>query len=117
MEYPIEESPARRKFRENCGITELVKVDAKKFKEKWEKDHSDTLPWNTKRLANLRELVSDGTSINAYPEVGVYPDGKLSVGDGRHRITHAAELGKNIMVAAYPEDAAELKQQVGANND
>lgn len=110
--YPISETPAKKQFRKRAGLTKLITVDAKKFKDQYEKDHGEPLNWNNKRLENLRKLHSEGIHIDAHPEIGQDVHGKLSVGDGRHRISHAAELGMKIKVAVNPEDSEKIKDKI-----
>ena len=111
-EYPIEETPVRKQYRVRGGLTKTVSVDAGKFKKVFEKDNEEKLDWNAKRIENLRNLRQHDVKINAYPEVGIDAHGRLAVNDGRHRISHAAELGMKIKVAVRPEDLSGLKEKL-----
>lgn len=112
VSYPIKETPLRKKMRLNHELTKVITVDAKKFKEVFEKDNNEKLDWNPRRLEALRDLRQQDVQINAYPEVGIDAYGRLAVNDGRHRISHAAELGMKIKVATYPEDVAKVKAKL-----
>ena len=60
----------------------------------------------------LRELYHDGVKINDHPLVGINHFNKVGVTDGRHRITHAAELGKKIQVAIHPDDIEKMREHL-----
>ena len=109
--YPIEEGPLQKKRRETGGY-QLMTIDAQKFKNKFEQQHSEPLNWNQHRLERLRELYHDGVKINDHPLVGINHLNKVDVTDGRHRITHAAELGKNIQVAIHPDDIQKMREHL-----
>ena len=109
--YPIEEGPLQKRRREIGGY-QLMAIDAKKFKDKFEHQHSEPLNWNEHRLDRLRELYRDGVKINDHPLVGINHLNKVDVTDGRHRITHAAELGKNIQVAIHPDDIDKMREHL-----
>ena len=110
--YPIKETDTRKAYRERAGLTDKISVDAALFKRAFEHDHKEPLDWNPKRLDNLRSLVDSGTHINAHPEVGMHDDGRIGVNDGRHRISHAAELGRMIDVVASPEDTQKIQDRL-----
>ena len=112
--YPIKESDAHIKWRENSGGI-LIRVNAKKFKEVFEQHNQEPLPWNPSRLQNLRNLVSSGIKINAHPRVGLDAMENLSVGDGRHRISHAAERDEDIEVEVEPSDKYKIETLLGNN--
>lgn len=110
--YPIQETDARKAYRERAGLTQKVTVDARAFKNAFEHDHQESLAWNPKRVDNLRELVNSGIKINAHPEVGIDAFGRLGVNDGRHRIAHAAEIGNTIDVVAHPDDVDKIRSRI-----
>ena len=87
-------------------------IDAQKFKDKFEQQHDEPLNWNQHRLERLRELYHDGVKINDHPLVGINHFNKVDVTDGRHRITHAAELGKKIQVAIHPDDVDKMREHL-----
>ena len=107
--YPIKEDEPHKRRRLNSDYNTLVTVDAKKFKDKFEKDHDEPLNWKEARLVNLRKLVAAGTYINDHPIASMERD-KVNVGDGRHRISHAAELGMKIKIAVPKEDQHKFKE-------
>lgn len=110
-DYPISETPERKKRRETGGYNTLVRIDAKKFKEHFEKTHNEPLDWNQRRLDNLRKLGHSSTRIDAHPEIGSDSFGKVTVDDGRHRISHAAELGQHITVAVHDDHLKNFEKQ------
>lgn len=110
--YPIQETPSKKRFRENAELNSLVLVDANKLKDKFEEEHNESLSWNQSRLNALRDVVGNGSSIDSYPEVSLDHTGKISIGDGRHRISHAAELGKKIYIATRKEFSEAIKSKV-----
>lgn len=109
--YPIKEGPLQKKRRETGGY-QLMTIDAQKFKDKFEQQHNEPLNWNQHRLERLRELYHDGVKINDHPLVGINHLNKVDVTDGRHRITHAAELGKKIQVAIHPDDIEKMREHL-----
>ena len=109
--YPIEEGPLQKRRRETGGY-QLMTIDAQKFKDKFEQQHNEPLNWNRHRLERLRELHHDGVKINDHPLVGINHFNKVDVTDGRHRITHAAELGKKIQVAIHPDDIEKMREHL-----
>jgi len=109
--YPIKEGPLQKKRREYGGY-QLMTIDAQKFKNKFEQQHGEPLNWNQHRLERLRELYHDGVKINDHPLVGINHFNKVDVTDGRHRITHAAELGKKIQVAIHPDDVDKMREHL-----
>ena len=109
--YPIKEGPLQKKRREYGGY-QLMTIDAQKFKDKFEQQHNEPLNWNRHRLERLRELHHDGVKINDHPLVGINHFNKVDVTDGRHRITHAAELGKKIQVAIHPDDIEKMREHL-----
>ena len=109
--YPIKEGPLQKKRREYGGY-QLMTIDAQKFKDKFERQHNEPLNWNQHRLERLRELYHDGIKINDHPLVGINHFNKVDVTDGRHRITHAAELGKKIQVAIHPDDIEKMREHL-----
>ena len=109
--YPIKEGPLQKKRREYGGY-QLMTIDAQKFKDKFEQQHNEPLNWNRHRLERLRELYHDGVKIDDHPLVGINHFNKVDVTDGRHRITHAAELGKKIQVAIHPDDIEQMREHL-----
>lgn len=109
--YPIKEGPLQKKRREYGGY-QLMTIDAQKFKNKFEQQHSEPLNWNKHRLERLRELYHDGAKIDDHPLVGIDHFNRVAVTDGRHRITHAAELGKKIRVAIHPDDIEKMREHL-----
>ena len=109
--YPIKEGPLQKKRREYGGY-QLMTIDAQKFKNKFEQQHGEPLNWNKHRLERLRELYHDGVKIDDHPLVGINHFNKVDVTDGRHRITHAAELGKKIQVAIHPDDIEKMREHL-----
>lgn len=109
--YPIKEGPLQKKRREYGGY-QLMTIDAQKFKNKFEQQHGEPLNWNKHRLERLRELYHDGVKIDDHPLVGINHFNKVDVTDGRHRITHAAELGKKIRVAIHPDDIEKMREHL-----
>lgn len=108
--YPIKEDEPHKRRRLNSDYNTLITVDAKKFKRKYELDHDEPLNWKEARLVNLRKLVSAGTQINDHPIASMSERGQVNVGDGRHRISHAAELGMKIKIAVPKEDQHKFKE-------
>ena len=109
--YPIEEHPLKRKRRLNSDYNHLMTIDASHFKHQFEQENDEQLDWNPKRLQNLRNLHAQGVKIDDHPIVGFDARGRLSVGDGRHRISHAAELGMKIIVAIHKDDIDAFKKK------
>lgn len=109
--YPIKEGPLQKKRREYGGY-QLMTIDAQKFKNKFEQQHGEPLNWNKHRLERLRELYHEGVKIDDHPLVGIDHFNRVGVTDGRHRITHAAELGKKIRVAIHPDDIEKMREHL-----
>ena len=92
----------RRLRNEAYGLRE---INAAEFKKKWEEQEhtspereSIDLAWNKDRLSRALERNED----DAYPMVSYGEDGRVYIGDGRHRISAAAMRGQNIDVAVAP---------------
>ena len=111
--FPIQESAQNRKRRLSAELTELVEVDAQAALEAFEADRGEPLAWNKNRTNHLKTLVGSLVPVDAHPQVSIL-DGKFDVGDGRHRIALAAERGESIVVAAHPDEAAAIRQRLGA---
>jgi hypothetical protein len=90
----IIESDFNRKRRKRLGYNRIIVLNAKQFKEDWEKQEGEKLDWNSNRLENLKNL----NSFDSYPFVE-YSRNKLGVSDGRHRIATTAYRGMYIEVA------------------
>ena len=109
--YPIEEHPLKRNRRLNSDYNHLMTINAGDFKRQFERENGEPLDWNQKRLQHLRNLHVQGVKIDDHPIVALDARGHLAVGDGRHRITHAAELGMNITVAVHNDDIDKFKEK------
>lgn len=99
------ESDSNRARRLRMGMTKIKEIDAAEFKRKWEEQERDTperesikLDWNPDRLKTALERNED----DDYPKVSITKD-RVDVGDGRHRISAAAEKGQKINVATYED--------------
>lgn len=95
VEYPVQEIPMYKKKRNGIGYNYIVHIDAKQFKDQFEKEWGGKLDWHPGRMENLKTV----SILNQYPLVYRSSDGRLDVVDGRHRITTAANAGKTIRVA------------------
>jgi len=93
--FKVEEDPSYKRLRINRGYKELVVVDAKKLKERFEKDHKTPLVWRQIRF----DLLKDLNEFDKHPEVDVLSSGKIDFNDGRHRVAVAASKGETIEVA------------------
>lgn len=96
----VRETPLKKRYRLSCGLTDIYSVDGAAFKNRWEKTHpTETLDWSPARLDNLKDL----WVLDAYPQVSYSDVNGLDVGDGRHRITLAANRGCRIEIAVPPQ--------------
>jgi hypothetical protein len=111
---PISESERNRKQREQAGLTAIVKVDARKLAEIVEHDEGDALEHKPARSENIEALLAAGTPLDAYPQVGVYSNGKLSINDGRHRIAVAAKHGMQIEIATTEGNAKRIQERLSS---
>lgn len=94
-EFPVDESPHEKAIRLSRGYKKIVRIDAAKFKARFEQEQGQKLDWNPSRADRLKDLAS----VNAYPQVFVDWAGRVDVLDGRHRIANAAAKGMSIKVA------------------
>ena len=93
--FKVEEDPSYKQLRINRGYKEIVVVDAKKLKERFEKDHKTPLVWRQLRF----DLLKDLDKFDKHPELDVLTSGKIDFNDGRHRVAVAASKGETIEVA------------------
>jgi len=93
--FKVEEDPSYKRLRINRGYKEIVVVDAKKLKERFEKDHKTPLVWRQLRF----DLLKDLDKFDKHPELDVLTSGKIDFNDGRHRVAVAASKGETIEVA------------------
>ena len=90
---PIKENEMNKELRMNRGYNQLVQINAKRFKEEFEKEQEEKLAWSRDRRESLKKV----EVFDAHPQVDF--NYKLDVNDGRHRINRAAEQGDDIVVA------------------
>lgn len=95
VEFPVHETPHQKAIRINRKYTKIVRIDAAKFKERFESEQGQKLDWNPGRLDRLKDL----ESVDSYPQVFIDWAGRVDVLDGRHRIATAAAKGMSIKVA------------------
>lgn len=105
--FPIEESDSERQAREAAGLTELMQVDARALKAAFEQEKGEPLEHKPARAAGIRELLEQGTAIDAYPRVGAQYG--LNIDDGRHRVAVAAERGELITIATNAQSVERIK--------
>jgi len=90
-----------------------VTIDPARFKEAYEKGNGEPLAWSPERTSSLKSL-PEGTDTGT-PEIGLGPNGRPGVTDGRHRIALAAEQGKPIQVSVEdPAVAKQIQERFGA---
>lgn len=83
------------------SYSKIVRIDARKFKERWEHDHQgEKLDWNPGRMERLKGI----EAYDSYPLVCIDWKGDPDITDGRHRIATAAMRGLKIDVATPPKD-------------
>ncbi len=94
-EFPVKETPHQKKIRLSRGYKKIVRIDAAKFKARFEAEQGQKLDWNAGRSDRLKDL----ESVDAYPQVFMDWAGRVDVLDGRHRIANAAAKGMSIKVS------------------
>jgi len=103
---PIHEDESNKRLRVNRGYKTLVKVDARKFKEEFEKEQQEPLAWSGERKESMSKL----QEFDAYPQVDY--NYKLDVNDGRHRLNKAAEEDSDIVVSVKsPKIVEKLRER------
>lgn len=96
----IKEDDFERRLRVRQGYTDIVSIDSVKFKERYERDHKQSLAWSQHRSEKLQ----NASVIDSYPKVGYSSEtGRVGVLDGRHRIAEAARRVQRIDVAVDPK--------------
>jgi hypothetical protein len=105
--FPIEESRRNREARERMGLDVLMTVDAGALQRVFERERGEALMHKAMRGDNLRELLDQGTAIDAYPVVGAQYG--FNIDDGRHRVGVAAERGMRITIATNKDSEAALR--------
>lgn len=96
----INENPSYKRIRINRGYKDVVQVDAKALKERFEKDNNTPLAWKQLRF----DLLKNFEEFDQYPEVDVLSSGKIDFNDGRHRVAVAAARGETIEIAVKNKD-------------
>jgi hypothetical protein len=93
-QYRVEKHPFNKHLRIHEGKTQIVEIDAKEFADKFKKSQGEDLAWSKDRLESARGR----EVVDSYPKVIFYPDGRVDVVDGRHRLAVAAEKGLKVPV-------------------
>jgi hypothetical protein len=96
----INENPSYKRIRINRGYKDVVQVDAKTLKERFEKDNNTPLAWKQLRF----DLLKNCEEFDQYPEVDILSSGKIDFNDGRHRVAVAAARGETIEIAVKNKD-------------
>jgi hypothetical protein len=96
----INENLSYKWIRINRGYKDIVQVDAKALKERFEKDNNTPLAWKQLRF----DLLKNFEEFDQYPEVDVLSSGKIDFNDGRHRVAVAAARGETIEIAVKNKD-------------
>lgn len=93
-EFPVKETPHQKQIRLSRGYKKIVRIDAAKFKDRFEQEQGQKLDWNPGRADRLKDL----EAVDAYPQVFMDWAGRVDVLDGRHRIANAAAKKMSIKV-------------------
>lgn len=112
--FPIKESQSNQDYRKNMGMDVLMTVDAQRLKQVFEQERGEDLMHKPFRRDKLRELLDQGTAIDAYPIVGAQYS--FNIDDGRHRVFVAAERGMQITIATNKESAQKIRELLDAAN-
>jgi len=95
----VKESDFEKRRRLKAGYTKIEEIDARAFKESWEKKHGEPLDWSKERLRSAKKRKYD----DSYPRVST--SGEIE--DGRHRIAAAAKRREKIDIAIRGEEDEE----------
>jgi hypothetical protein len=77
-EFPVKETPHQKQIRLSRGYKKIVRIDAAKFKARFEAEQGQKLDWNASRADRLKDL----ESVDAYPQ-GVHGLGRAGGCVGR----------------------------------
>lgn len=103
--FPVKEDRFNKQLRTRRGFKVIMRLDAAKLWARYAQDNPTFTRLTPAKLDHIRELFDSGVVFDAYPLVTFF-DGRVSIGDGRHRVFVAAEHHMSIEVGIDSERGA-----------